>query len=183
MTGDGLSVFFAVGFDAYEATRSSTTQTFGSIVQRTELVNASGLPMYGLWISPSGERIYGFLMANYYLAVAARSGGSFGALTTVTTPTSADYKVTLSGDERTMYWAVTGDTPNEGWSDIWRAERSSTASDFSGAEHFSNLNGDLWDEPVWISDDDCELYLQRRDPESPIAPVAGDGIFVARRPL
>lgn len=115
MTADGLRLFFAVGYDAYEATRSNATQAFGSVVQRTEL--------------------------------------------------------------------VTGSTPNEGWSDIWRAERSSRTSDFSGAEHFSNLNGDLWDEPVWVSDDDCELYLQRRDPGPPVDPVAGDGIFVARRPL
>lgn len=184
MTADGRTVYFMSNFLPFEATRSNTTQQFGSVVQRAELQNASELPLIGLWVSPSGERIYGFVLVNYYLATAVRSGSSFGPLTRVGNSITSHYTVTLSGDELTMYWAVTGGDPSEGSGDIWRAERTSTANDFSGEEHFANLNGSLWDEPVWISDDDCELYLQRRNSGlGTPSPDAGDGIFVARRPL
>ncbi|HEU5072932.1 MAG TPA: calcium-binding EGF-like domain-containing protein, partial [Polyangiaceae bacterium] len=184
MTANGLTLYFGVDYYPYEATRSNTSQAFGSVVQRTELQNENELPLYGLWVSPSGERVYGFTLINYYLATATRSGSSFGSLSTIETPTSADYAVTLSGDELTLYWAVTGATPSEGSADIWRAERTSRASEFSGAAHSGDTNSNLWDEPVWAADDDCELYLQRRSSGlGGSDPVAGDGLFVARRAL
>ncbi len=55
---------------------------------------------------------------------------------------------------------------------------SSTAS-FGAWTHIPTLNSTISDEPVWVSDDDCEVFLSREGTQSNVE----DGIFVARRPL
>jgi hypothetical protein len=89
----------------------------------------------------------------------------------------------MTADELIAYFAVTPAPGNLGTADIWRATRTSVENDFDPWTHLPALNSELWDEPVWISDDDCEVFLRRQVMGGTSNPVPNDGIYVARRPL
>jgi WD40-like Beta Propeller Repeat len=73
-----------------------------------------------------------------------------------------NYCPLVSADGKTIYFASDNLTPTAGQQDIRSARRDMTASNvwtLQSTDIFRNVNGPVSEQPVWISPDECTLYL------------------------
>ncbi len=166
----------------FQATRASATGAFGP---------ASAVPNVS---SNAGEGTPSITADNALLCFASsRSGGlgqrdvwcakrgSDGQFAQPTNATELDSPsdesgVALSPDGLVIY-VGSNRAGTHGDRDIWRAERASRDIPFGPLVNLEAVNTSSWEQPVWISGDDCTLYLDSTRPGG----AGGGDIYVARR--
>jgi hypothetical protein len=77
----------------------------------------------------------------------------------------------LDVTERVLYFA-SNRPGGKGLADVWVARRASKQLDFGAPLHVPELSTDLPDQVTWVSEDECEVFLDR-----------SSHIYRARRPL
>lgn len=82
---------------------------------------------------------------------------------------SDNYPV-LNRSETVIYFA-SNRAGGKGLADVWVARRKDKLADFGTPSHVPELSSDEPDQVTWVSDDDCELLLDR-----------ANHVYVARRP-
>lgn len=91
---------------------------------------------------------------------ATRSGGTFATPTRIAelNTSSDDASPVLSRDLLTVYFS--SNRPGSvGFTDIYRAHRTTATGMFGAAERLANLSSARFEDPNFLSDDNCRLYL------------------------
>jgi hypothetical protein len=165
-TSDSLVMVLEKNGDLLLASRQSATDSWPSpqvIPAASDVTLAEMAP----WITNDGLEIYfASLPANgvsdlFKISRTSRSE-PFGVRTAVagisgTTAEAQSYPV-LSRDGLELFFARTGQTPNNVVFDLWHAMRASTSEPFGQAEGLFGLDSDGPTVPFWVSPDGCQLF-------------------------
>ena len=188
---DGLSIFFerqdpnTFVDNFWVATRTKTTDPFGTAAP----ISGVNLPEYQGKLDVRGDGADLFFVkkgtgTTYHLWEAQRMAGGSYVLNNLTslnsTGTSEEYGSAVSKDGLVLYFGSTrtAGTGGRTGNDIWVATRASITDPFGLPTLVGNVNSVKDDEPTWLSNDGCRLYLQ-----SDRAGGAGmQDIYVAARP-
>jgi hypothetical protein len=182
ITKDGLTAYLSEEWFNAQPIQSVRRSVLGAEfiepIVHEELAVAEDIYLGNPWVAPSGERVYGMLLAAYSLWSADLQSPGFETPAEVPNVSNLTH-FTLSGSELVIYWGATAAT-NPG---IRRAERATLADDFSDPIALDTLNSAFHDLPIWVSDDDCELIFAHE------GELQGEGtgytsdLFIARRGL
>jgi Tol biopolymer transport system component len=167
LTGDGLTLYFSSNrapsqaLDLWAATRTSTAAAFGAPMQVAGL--ASQFDDYDPFISEDGNTLYWWVLdlnTGWDIWRATRGANGFGTPTRVDELSSDgnDGHVALSADGLTIYFGSSR-TGTSGADDIYVATRTSAGDRFGTPVRVAGVNSTAMDEPSWVSDDGCLLYL------------------------
>jgi hypothetical protein len=175
VTGDGLALYFESSrsgtFGLYASERTSRTSDFSTPVAMTIL---NGNPSGNPYVLPDGSALYyhTYRSGNFDIYRASRATSGFESPAPIDIDTTGDeMDPVVSADDLTIYYG----RPSDG-TPIWKATRQSKSDPFSNPVPLSELNGPLSVRvPVWISPDECRLYIQERDS------LGGIFIYVAER--
>jgi hypothetical protein len=148
----------------YVATRTVSTTDFGTLAPVSNIPSGAAkdsLP----WISGDGNTMY-FVSnrdnAANWIYRTDRVGVNFDTPKQVTELASGSGEgfPVLSADQRVIYFASlrTGDGVLGG-NDIWMAARPSNPGTFVDLKPVTKINSNELDVPLWISPDNCRLYL------------------------
>lgn len=180
ITPDGLTLFYqrysggsALESDVWVATRADATAAFGSAQM---LSVASSGDDYEPYVTSSGEAIYWarYTPGDQRWHVMRWPLKSAGAVTEVfTAPDTSSYGTpVVTADEKTLYLMVER-APSL---DVFVATRASTDVPFGVPTRVDELSTPTLDEaPTWVSDDQCEILIERFGADRP-------SMYVARRP-
>lgn len=161
ITGDGLSAYFhrqeAGNPGIFVSSRGTTSDPFTS----GSPVTVAGSPLSDALfpiVSRDGQRLYWQDYSTFRLAVANRIGGpgQFGGRAYVTS--SLVNGPVLSFDELRLFYAAT----ELASADVLVATRAAVGQAFGSPTTVQNVNSSAQDTPLFISDDDCELYIASR---------------------
>lgn len=161
ITGDGLSAYFhrqGAGNPAiFVSTRGTTSEPFSSGSPIT-VAGASLTDALFPIVSRDGQRLYWNDYSTFRLEVASRIGGpgQFGGRAYVTN--SGVYGAALGYDELHLFYAVT----ELASADVLIATRTAVGQTFGSPTTVPSVNSNAQDTPLFISDDDCELYIASR---------------------
>ena len=164
VTADGLTIYFTssrtgtLGMsDVWKATRATTTASFGSVANVTEL-NSTATES-DVYVVPDGSAIYFSSDRNtagiHSIFRAANAGATFAAPTVVLTDTAnlIVNRVVVSPDELTMFY--------QRGNEIYETRRAAKTDSFTLATTpLATINSVNADHPTWISPDGCRLYLE-----------------------
>lgn len=171
---DGLAIIFAsrrptsMGFDLWVAIRSSTLASFGT-PELVANVNSSA-DDYHPFITVDGEELWLASLRAPSQGVdiwrAPRTSTGFGPPIRVTELSSSvtDYSPVLSADRLTIFFA--SDAMTSGTTEIFIAHRNGVNDAFLPPTLISSVNSAIDDIPLWLSPDNCRLYLSRGGPAS-----------------
>lgn len=187
VTTNGRTIFFerqdpaSSNDDFWVATRPDTVSPFGTATQVPEV----NTPLYDgkLCVRGDGSELYFVKMGNQTsldIWVAKLIGGHY--VTTrlnVVNSTFDEYAPIISPNGLVLYFSSTrpfaaGRTDEN----IWVATRAKTTDDFGLPTQVLNVNSPTADEPSWISNDGCRLYMISDRPGGP----GGQDIYLATRP-
>ena len=186
VSSDGLTIFFErqdpglVDNNFWFATRTSKALPF----ETANAVSGVNTPQYEgkLNVRGDGSELYFIkLVANKGdIFVAKRmAGGSYVTtpLTSVNSPQD-DYSPVISKNGLVLYLASKRSAAAGGGFDIWVTTRGTTNDNFSDPVTVLNVNTASDEEPSWVSNDGCRLYLRSNRPGG----LGGQDIYVASRP-
>ena len=172
ITANNLNLYFNLGgpgiFSIYIASRSTASDPFpvGVEIPGVNGANENGNP----FVTPDGTSLYFY--SDHYgaggvpgelteLVVSQLEGGSFGPPVLIPAlDTGEADNVTVSADQRTIFFGSTRSDPAGVDEDVWMSQRSSTSVDWDPPVPVTEVNSTDSDEPTWISADGCRLYLQ-----------------------
>lgn len=166
ITADGLTIFYANGSGFMRATRASVAAPFGShtvLHDGTADVDTQGLS----GVSPDGSSIYvsRYDRSSLYRFPSHAPLGFGVAEVSINAPIPPNthdgdvFMVALSHDGKRIIYRKNLDSNDNGA--IYTATRASTTLTFSGATVLSEFpvkNQQSY--PVWLSPDECRLYLE-----------------------
>ncbi len=166
----------------FQATRTSPSAPFGaaSPVPNVSSSGGEGTPTMtadGLLLCFASGRAGGLGQRDVWCALRG-SDGQFATPTNATELNSAidESGVALSPDGLVIY-VGSNRSGTHGDRDVWRAERASRDVPFGPLVNVDAVNTPSWEQPVWISADDCTLYLDSSRPGG----AGGGDIYVATR--
>jgi hypothetical protein len=171
VTGDNLTLYFTSNRnsdggsqDLWAATRGSALATFGNITNATALDTSSDEAT--AYVMPDNLTIYFARGVNGYDLFRATRGSTSstfavdtsGTFAAVNSPSNIERYPVVTLDELTVYFASdrTGTKGNE---DVYKAARTSKSDPFGSVTNVAELNTTGLEQPNWISDDGCRLYL------------------------
>lgn len=182
LAADNLTLYYHPPLEIYVAMRPTRTAPFGvGVPVATINSNADDSEPY---LTQNDQVMYfpSSRANGYEIYRSVRSGGAFGTPSLVTelnTATSIDAHPVPSQDDLAIYWGTNRtDGGADGNGDIWIATRPSTSAPFGTPMRHGTLNTLSYDEPGWISADNCVMYLASDRPGG----LGGRDIYVARRP-
>lgn len=191
ITADGLTVYLSpseIGSGPIRsAHRATNTEPFQQLIVHEEL--SVTIPLAEPWVSPDGERLYAYVPAYYMLFAAQRTEFGFSSPARVSDTGSIPsgiYTSVLTASETVVYSVVNRVTEEEdvqGLSAIGRGTRASKDTLFDSWELMAALDGPGWDQPIWVSDDECEIIIRQDREDSDGSPTDTSDIFIARRGL
>jgi hypothetical protein len=175
LTSDGRLAFWStnrtgsMGFDIWEASRSSATEMFGAPVQTSLGQINDNANQFDPHVSGDGLRLYVAPQSapNQFIQFATRmtTADNFGTPVMVSdlgANRSAD--PTLSPDELVIVYSARQSAADV--LTIWYATRPDTGAAFSGAQRIASLSdGTIHDQDPAVSFDGCELYFSRHTPD------------------
>lgn len=187
ISSDGRSLFFerqdpfSQNDDFYVATRNDNVSPFGLAAP----ISGVNTPLYDgkLDVRGNGDELY-FVkqgaQTSLDIHVAKRVAGAY--VTTqlaVVNSTADEYAPIISPNGLVLYFSsqrpfAAGRTDEN----IWVATRAKTTDDFGLPTQVLNVNSTEADEPSWISNDRCRLYMISDRPGGP----GMQDIYVATRP-
>lgn len=176
ISGDGLSAYFhrqeAGTPGIFVSSRGTTSEPFTSGSSVT-VAGAALTDALFPTVSRDGQRLYWLDYYTFRLSVADRIGGpaQFGGRVYVTS--SGILGPVLASDELRLFYAVTEDAG----ADVLVATRAAVGQAFGSPTLVQNVNSTAQDTPLFISDDDCELYIASRRPGG----VGGLDVFRAKK--
>jgi Tol biopolymer transport system component len=170
LTADGLTLYvatdnptIATSWDIATSTRSSTTAVFGALSDVAG-INFPGIDVFPS-ISPDGTTIYFESQgptgnATQRIFRATRTTGPFGTPAEVTELMSDGHEgnPVIAADGLSIFFASTG-SGGLGIGDIWLATRASISDPFGTPVDVTTVSSTSDDWPVWLSSDNCRLYL------------------------
>jgi hypothetical protein len=174
VTADNLTLYFASdragstgsagATDLWVATRTTTTGEFGSVNNVGSLNTPSDESEP--YVMPDGATIYfrSKRSGNYALYRATTSGTSAFALDNsglfdgINAAGGIEELPAVTLDELTVYFA-SDRVGGSGGRDIWKATRTTLNDAFGNPTNITELNTASIDEPSWISDDGCRIYV------------------------
>lgn len=187
VTTDGRTIFFerqdpaSANDDFYVATRADTSSTFGAATPVPEV----NTPLYDgkLCVRGDGSELFFVKQGDQTsldIWVAKLIGGHY--VTTrlnVVNSTFDEYAPIISPNGLVLYFSSTrpfaaGRTDEN----IWVATRAKTTDDFGLPTQVLNVNSPQSDEPAWVSNDGCRLYMISDRPGGP----GRQDIYLATRP-
>lgn len=182
LTWDGLTMYFQWGGQDYLRIYQAVRLNGEAVFDTPELLEApvgsdSYISAHNPVLSFDGQRLY---VDSLDISFYEKGATGFDSRTPLNGINSAadDYMPVVSRDELTILWALERtDGGAKGGADIWLAIRESTSMDFNLPRPITELNSPEDEAPSWISEDRCELYMTRFNPDSETVDV-----FVARRP-
>jgi hypothetical protein len=176
LTADGLTLYLgstrAGGLgsdDIYVATRGSTAADFGALSLVTNLNTSSHESP--TWLSADGNTLYlqSDRVAPFGIYRSLRVGGTFQTPVAVAELNSAsgEANAILSSDQLVVYFgSLRAGTGTSGQTDIWMATRTTPAGTFTSPTPLTTINSSADDWPLWVSPDNCRLYLGSDRPGS-----------------
>lgn len=181
LSADNLTLYYHPPLEIYVARRPTRTAPFG-VGAPVANVNSSADDSEPYFTENEQVMYFPSSRANSYeLYRSVRSGGMFGTPTVVSELGSPaiDAHPVVAADDLTIYWGTNrSDGGSDGVGDIWVATRPSTSSPFGNPMRHGTLNTLSYEEPGWLSADQCVMYIASNRP-------GGNGdqdIYVARRP-
>lgn len=191
ITEDALTAYLSSdtwGEPIHSAHRDSMDDDFEQLTVHDEL-KAFDIALADPWITPNGDRLYGFLPAAYTIWASDWENFGFGAPFEVVEANGSSVfegtdQIVLSSSETVLYF-TTNSLDNESFDSptIVRAERAGLNDQFGGWEVMTSLAGGHHDAPLWVSDDDCEIILEQQRQVDDEPPTYTSDIFIARRGL
>ena len=184
---DQRSIFFerqdpaSLDDNFYVATRVDTVSPFGI----ASAISAVNTPLYDgkLCVRGNGSELYfvkngGQPSLDIHLAKLV-AGNYVTTRLNVVNSTFDEYAPIISPNGLVLYFSSTrpfaaGRTDEN----IWVATRAKTTDDFGVPTQVLNVNSPTADEPSWISNDGCRLYMISDRPGGP----GGQDIYLATRP-
>ncbi len=175
LTAGGLKLYFWTLESPYRATRLGTNDMFGI---PTKFDVASGP---GMFVVNADDFAYFAKYENMdgggterFIRRGALSTSGFSS-TSVIVPNihragSNDDRPILNTSETVMYFA-SNRPGGKGLADIWVSRRSSKSEELGAPVHVPELSTEKVDGVTWVSDDECEVFLDR-----------ANHIYHARRP-
>jgi hypothetical protein len=154
-------------FDIFTASRPTRTASFGGLqlVAAIETPTFDGQPSVASDGTSELFYVHGDAGSGGHLDIwsASFSGGSFsnGKPTSggVNSPTITNRIPVISPDRLVLYFAS---NRNDAGEDVWRATRPSPSTAFGSATIVQELSTSTDEQPSWISDDGCVMYLTRK---------------------
>lgn len=189
ITSDGLVAYMSEGVSEATPIRSShrnnVADNFSQLIIHEELTS-EGLSLLDPWVSLDGQRLYGFLPAAYTLMTSERGVNGFSEPTRIDDPStlgSSLYSTILVPSEQVLYASVNNveEAYTQGLAGIARATRDSASELFAEWELVTALDGPGWDQPIWISDDECEIIIRQDAEDAGLNPTDASNVFIARR--
>ena len=178
-SADGDTLYFTYGGQGIENAFSSTLDGSGAFQTPRRIEDLQDVQVNHVFPSWTGDELY--LSCAGDLFVSSRADEEFQEPEPLLALNSAAHEdnVIVSADSRTLYWATNRtDGGAIGDSDIWKAVRTGPGASFSGPQNVTELNTALSEAPEALTEDECEIFLVRDNPDSGTL-----DIFVARRPL
>jgi hypothetical protein len=183
ISGDGLALYSAFGGQGnthiYWAERLATTEAFEMPVKHPDFEDAlRGAP----FPSFDGKALY--LKQGSHLYVAAKTQTGFGTpapLSVLDSP-EGEFGPVPRHDQRVLYFnSSRSDGTAKGGADVWRARRADVDDDFDPPQAVDELNTESHEKPMWVSADDCEIFLVRYIDDN--SGSTTPRVMSARRPL
>jgi hypothetical protein len=179
ISSDGLVLYADFGGRAqnyiWSTSRESVSAEFDAPVQEESL---SDTTRFSPFISHSGQTLYFIQESHLYFA--RKEASVFGTpqpLTSLTSPSNQLHPV-LSADERTIFFSsYRTDGSAKGRADTWTSTRKDVEDDFDAPHGVDELNSAEDEQPIWLSEDGCEIWLSRSIEN------VGARLMAARRPL
>jgi hypothetical protein len=135
-----------------------------------DVMTPSNQAIFGVhpWVNPTGTIVHFTTglpddAGGGYLIVARapiQSTGRIGAVTISSELAHGDFAPVLTPDELTMYFA-SGRAGGAGGNDIWRAARPNRSAAWGNFARVTELASSASEEPSWLSDDACRIYITR----------------------
>ncbi len=187
VTADGLTMYFESNRSGYSLEKSTRPDLASAWSPATQVYSISPPGIVfgdgGPSISPDGKVMYfhsersGNL--DIFRAEASGAGGFGTAFPVAGIPTAFDEaRPVFSEDELTLFYAsARPDGGAKGAWDIWMTKRKSKNDAFDLPVNVSELNTSQFDDPGWLSADQCDLYFGRGGVN------ADTRLYVAHRPL
>jgi hypothetical protein len=162
---DGLSLYFVSGPTIFKATRTGLGTQFGNptavILSSKPTASSAEAPRFRQYRSEGKEELC--FSTNSHISCTVKPVGSpmwpDPLVQTFDGEPGAGGEVTpvMSADGKTMYFAFV----SAGGSDqtIYIASRTTIGGAWSSANSLGGVNSTFPEQPVWISDDECTLYL------------------------
>jgi hypothetical protein len=186
ITDNGLTIFYehqsAVSGDSdiYMATRAAANGSFGAGVP---VPGVNSNPGYDAkpYVRGDGSELY-FVKdtgaggtADIMLATQSGATYTIAPVPGVNDPAVNDYSPVVTRNGLKMYFSSVRPSGGPAGYNIWVAVRANIGDPFNTPVLVSNVNSDAYDEPNWISADDCRLYMSSQR-------GGKQHIYVARRP-
>jgi len=169
LSPDGLTLYYALiygsNYDSsiFAATRATTSDQFANPVR----ITSSALDDYEPYVPQGAPAIYWsrympdsrWHFMRWPLATA-------GVLEEVLTSTSSGWmgNPVVSADEKTIYLSLDPGTSSSTNMDVYMATRGAANVPFGAPTRVDSLSTSNLDEaPTWISDDQCEIMIERYD--------------------
>lgn len=173
LTAAGLKLYYWTIDSNYRATRASTGSSFGT----PAVFDVASAPMPFVVAADDMayfSKIEGDGASDRVLKRGSVTtfGFSSGAVTVPIphVPGTRDDRPILNTRETVMYF--TSDRPGgKGLADVWVSRRASKSDELGAPAHVPELSTDEPDSVTWVSDDECEVFLDR-----------ASHVYVARRP-
>jgi hypothetical protein len=186
VTADGLTMYFESDRNQMYALQKSTRADLASDWSGPAQVYSISTPDTDLGdggpsVSPDGKVIYfhSARSGNLNIFRAELSGAGFGTAFPVAgiSTTFDEARPVFSEDELTLFYA--SNRPEGGakgaW-DIWMTKRKSKEDAFETPVNVSELNTKQFEDPGWLSADQCDLYFGRGGVDM------DNRLYVAHRP-
>lgn len=176
MSAGGLKIHYWTMESNFAATRATVDDRFANpekfwLAKKTQVfVVASDDAAYLAEYVGDGGAIEKIIMR------APMSSNASGLLTPVPVPNihakgAIDGQPVLDADETALYFS-SNRAGGKGLADIWVARRATKLDSFGPAVHVPELSTDTVDGVSWVSNDDCEILIER-----------ASHIYHAKRPL
>jgi hypothetical protein len=178
LSANGLKLYYWTIDQNFRATRAGTSQAFGtpsSFDVRSGpapfVVAADDTAYFSVYQAVDGG---GFSQDKVIKQGTLRTSG-FSSISSpvanIHVAGAYDGVPVLDVTERVLYFA-SNRPGGKGLADVWVARRASKQLDFGAPLHVPELSTDLPDQVTWVSEDECEVFLDR-----------SSHIYRARRPL
>jgi hypothetical protein len=165
------------------ATRANDTLPW----QTASLISGVNFPAYQTKLDVRGEGDELYFTAKgtgtkFHLYIAKLSGGNYVTTQLAelgnTSSAGEEFSTAVSKDGLTIYFSSTR-TPTMGGEDVWVSHRADTNAVWGTPAQVMPLDSALDEEPSWLSNDGCRLYLQSNRPGS----IGSQNIWVATKPF
>jgi hypothetical protein len=163
ISGDGLVLYSAFGGQGntyiYWSKRMTTTEAFGTPVRVPDLEDAL---RSGPFPAFDGEALYLGQARHLRSAQSDQAGFASPEPLSVLESPEGEFGAVPRHDQLVLYFnSNRSDGTAKGGADVWRTHRSDVDDDFEPPRAVDELNTAGDERPVWVSADDCEIFLIR----------------------